>query len=93
MARLHVKVTPRAARNALAGRDAEGCLLVRVTAPPAEGEANAAVTRMLADALGLPSRSLVLVGGAGSRRKQFEVPLTEDALEERLAQALSRFLR
>lgn len=93
MARLQVKVTPRAARNALAGRDAEGWLLVRVTAPPAEGEANAAVTRLLADVLGLPSRSLVLVGGAGSRRKQFEVPLTEEVLEERLAQALSRFLR
>ncbi|MCC6381985.1 MAG: DUF167 domain-containing protein [Dehalococcoidia bacterium] len=93
MARLRVKVTPRAAREALAGRDAEGWLLVRVTAPPVEGEANAAVTRLLAAVLDVPARDLVLVGGAGSRRKQFEVPLSDGELEERLAQALSRFLR
>jgi len=83
--RLPVRVTPRASRDALAGFDADGVLLVRVTAPPADGAANAAVTRLLARALGLPGRDIVLVSGATSRLKLFDVPLSEDELRARLA--------
>lgn len=83
--RLPVRVTPRASRDALAGFDADGVLLVRVTAPPADGAANAAVTRLLARALGLPARDIVLVSGATSRVKVFELPLDRAAVESRLA--------
>lgn len=77
MARLTVRVTPRAARDALAGYTPEGVLAVRVTAPPADGAANAAVTKLLAAVLGLPSRDVVLISGASSRLKVFETPLSE----------------
>lgn len=87
MTRLAVRVTPRAARDAVAGFDSEGTLLVRVTAPPADGAANAAVTKLLARALGLPSRDVVLAGGATSRQKRFEVPLPEDEVRRRLEEA------
>lgn len=84
MTRIHVRVTPRASRDAVEGFDAEGQLRVRVTAPPADGEANAAVTRLLAKALGLPQRDVVLVSGATARQKTFELPLDSEEIRRRL---------
>ena len=80
MARLTVRVTTRAARDRIDGFDIDGVLRLRVTAPPAEGEANAAVVKLLSRALGLPARDVVLVSGATVRRKTFEVPLSEAEL-------------
>jgi len=81
---LTVRVTPRASRDGIAGWSEDGALLVRVTAPPADGAANAAVARVLAKALGLPGRDVVLVRGATSRVKQFDVLLTEGEIRKRL---------
>lgn len=83
--KLAVRVTPRSSREAVDGFDAEGRLALRVTAAPADGEANAAVTRLLARALGLPQRDVVLISGASSRIKLFEVPLDHDQLQARLS--------
>ncbi len=83
--RLHVRVTPRAAQDRIDGFDATGALGVRVTAPPADGAANEAVTRLLAKALGLPPRDVTLVAGATSRTKTFEVPADEPTIRARLA--------
>lgn len=87
MTRIAVRVTPRASRDAVEGFDAAGVLRVRVTAPPAEGAANAAVAKLLAGALGLPGRDVVLVSGASARNKTFEVPLDGDQVVARLGQA------
>jgi uncharacterized protein (TIGR00251 family) len=84
MARLVVRVTPRASRDAIEGFDPEGVLRVRVTAAPADGAANAAVAKLLARALDLPSRDVVLVSGAAARQKMFEVPLTSAEIGKRL---------
>lgn len=72
-ARVSVRVTPRAARNGLAGWSPEGELLVRITAPPVEGEANAELVRFLARLLHRPKSSLRVVRGASGRHKQIEV--------------------
>ncbi len=62
---LRVRVQPRAARDGLAGARA-GALVVRLCAPPVDGAANAALRRLLGDALGIaPSRVAILRGGAG----------------------------
>ncbi len=82
--RLAVRVTPRSTRDAVEGFDAEGTLRVRVTAAPADGAANAAVARLLAKALGLPGRDVVLVAGATARQKLFDVPLEMDEVRRRL---------
>jgi uncharacterized protein YggU (UPF0235/DUF167 family) len=44
-----------------------------VTAPPADGLANRAVTDLLARALRLPASQIALVRGAASRDKLFRV--------------------
>jgi hypothetical protein len=86
MARIAVRVTPRASREGIVA-GADGSIAVRVTAPPADGAANAAVARLLAKALGLPARDVVLVSGATAREKVFEIPLEEQEVRQRLAGA------
>lgn len=64
---LEVRVTPGANRDAIAIVD--GVVQVRVTAPPADGAANAAVLRVLAAALDRPPRDLTLLRGGKAREK------------------------
>jgi uncharacterized protein len=71
-AELQVRVQPRAPRTEIAGERA-GRLLVRVTAPPAEGRANAAVVAMLAKRLGVPKSSVRILSGHGARDKRIAV--------------------
>ena len=87
MSRLTVRVTPRASRDAIEGFDEAGAVRVRVTAAPADGAANAAVAKLLAKALDLPSRDVVLVSGTTSRLKVFDVPLDEEVVRRRVASA------
>jgi uncharacterized protein (TIGR00251 family) len=69
---LRVRVQPRAARDELAGERA-GALVVRLTAAPVEGEANAALVRLLARRLGRPASAFRLIRGAGARDKVLRV--------------------
>ncbi|MDL2335449.1 MAG: DUF167 domain-containing protein [Chloroflexota bacterium] len=64
-----VRVTPRAGRDEVVGVAPGGDLLVKVRAAPADGAANIAVVRLLADALGVAPSRLQLVRGATSRIK------------------------
>ncbi len=81
---LVVMVTPRAHRDGVGPFDA-GVLHVRVTRPPADGEANRAVVRLVADALAVaPSRVSIAAGGR-SRRKRLQVDgIGPDELSRRL---------
>ena len=66
--RLRVRLTPRAGRDEVVGWEGD-LLRVRVTAPPVEGRANAALERLLAAALGVPARAVRIVSGARGRQK------------------------
>jgi len=66
---LRLRVTPRAATNAIVGWRADGALGVRVTAPPVEGAANEALCAFLAHRLALPRSRVRLLRGATSRAK------------------------
>ena len=85
MTRINVRVQPRASRNEITGFDAEGVLRVRVTAPPADGQANDAVERAMAEALGLGRTAVQIVRGATARSKVVEVEgLSEDEVRQRI---------
>ena len=83
--RLPVKVVPGSSRNAIDGWLGEA-LKVRVTAPAEHGRANAAVEKLLADALGVPRRQARVVTGAASARKIVEIDgLSEPEVRRRLS--------
>jgi uncharacterized protein YggU (UPF0235/DUF167 family) len=89
-----VRLTPRASRDAIEGFErepggrGEETLHVRVTAPPIEGRANAALVRLLARALDVPPSDVRLAAGARGRRKRVEVAGLDGAeARRRLARA------
>jgi uncharacterized protein len=62
-------VQPRAARDAIVGIHGDA-LKVKVSAPPADGRANRAVERLLADRLDVAPAAVSVISGAGSRSKR-----------------------
>ena len=78
MGDVELVVVPRASANRV-GPYAEGVLRVRVVRPPADGEANRSVLRLVADALGVPVSRLALVAGARGRRKRLRVDGVDDS--------------
>ncbi len=70
--RFSVRVQPRASRNEIVGLHGDA-LKVRLSAPPVDGAANAALVELLADALGVPRRAVRIVAGETSRGKVVEV--------------------
>jgi uncharacterized protein YggU (UPF0235/DUF167 family) len=70
--RIAVRLIPRARVNEIAGRRA-GVLLVRVTAPPEGGRANAALCHVIAKRAGVGIRSVSVVRGSRSRQKVVQV--------------------
>jgi uncharacterized protein (TIGR00251 family) len=86
MTRIAIHVTPKAARNEVDGWRG-GELVVRVTAPPEGGKANAAVCRVLAQALGTSKSSVRVVKGETSRHKLVELEgVGENDLREALGE-------
>jgi uncharacterized protein (TIGR00251 family) len=83
VAKLAVRVQARARRDEIAG-ERSGSLLVRVTAPPIEGKANAAVCKLLAKRLGLAPGKVAVVRGTSSRDKLIEIDEIEAAELRRL---------
>ena len=83
-----LRVTPRGGRDAIEGietlADGRRVVKVRVRAVADGGEANGAVTELLAGALGVPKKSVRLLSGATSRLKQVAVEGDPKRLGERL---------
>jgi uncharacterized protein (TIGR00251 family) len=72
-----VRLTPKGGRDAIDGietlSNGHAVLKVRVRAAPMEGEANAALARVLGKALGVPPTRVAIVGGATSRIKRVKI--------------------
>jgi uncharacterized protein (TIGR00251 family) len=72
-----VRLTPRGGRDAIEGvetrPDGRIVLKARVRAAPSEGEANAALCRLLADELDTALRQVTLVAGATARVKRVRI--------------------
>jgi uncharacterized protein (TIGR00251 family) len=72
MARITVKVHPRARRSAVTGRLGEAWKL-DLAAPPVDGKANDECVRFFAELAGVPRTRVRIVGGAKGRMKVVEV--------------------
>ena len=83
MARITVKVHPRARRSAVTGRLGDAWKL-DLTAPPVEGKANEECVRFLAELVGVPRARVRIVTGLTSRTKVVEI---EGVTEEEFGRA------
>jgi len=86
-----VRLTPRGGRDAIDGierRAGRVVLKARVRAAPFEGEANAALCRLLAGALDVALRHVTVTAGATARVKRVEIAGEAKSLAERLSRAL-----
>lgn len=86
---LHVRLTPKSAKDAIEGvettADGRSHLAARVRAVPEKGAANAALEKLLAVALGMPKKSVSVVAGGTSRLKTVRIAGDVDEISARLA--------
>lgn len=84
MARVTVKVHPRAKQTRITGRLGEAFKL-DLAAPPADGKANEACIRFFAEAAGVPQSRVRIVLGLTNRTKVIEVQgIAQEAIESKL---------
>ncbi len=83
-----VRLTPRGRRDAIDGvetlSDGRSVVKARVRAAPTEGEANAALIKLVSKTLDVPSRAVNLTAGATSRIKRVVIEGDGAALAEKL---------
>ena len=87
---LAVRLTAKGGRDAIEGietrADGQCVLKARVRAPASDGEANAALIRLVARALSAPPRDVTLAAGATARLKRLRIaghgPTLAAALEK-----------
>lgn len=70
--RLMVRVQPRSSKNQISG-ELDGCLKIKLTAPPVEGEANQALIKFLSGLLNISRQDIVIVRGETSQNKLIEI--------------------
>jgi uncharacterized protein len=74
---LVVRLTPKGGRDAIDGveelSDGRTVLKARVRAAPSEGEANAALVKLLARMLGVAPRDVAIVAGDTARIKRLKI--------------------
>jgi uncharacterized protein (TIGR00251 family) len=88
VARVTVKVHPRAKRSGIAGRFGEAWKL-DLAAPPVDGKANEECVRWFAETAGVARSRVRVVSGATARLKVIEVEeLGQAELERRLAELI-----
>lgn len=89
---VRVRLTPKSSKDAVDGIEetVDGAALkARVRAVPADGEANAALLKLLAHWLGMGQGSLRLAKGGKSRVKSVEITGNVEEIEAWLAERLA----
>ena len=93
---VRVRLTPKSSIDAVDGvtATADGAAFkARVRALPSEGEANAALERLVSEWLGVPKSAVQVMAGGKARVKLLSVAGDTDMLEQRLEAELARLVR
>ena len=81
MTDVSIRLQPRARRDEVVGERA-GAIVIRVTAPPVDGKANAALCAFVARAAGVPPSRVSVVRGQTARDKVVRVDgISEEILK------------
>lgn len=87
-----VRLTPKSSRDDIVGVaefDGEAVLKARVRAVPADGRANAALTKLIAKWLSVPRSSVQVIQGGKSRLKQIAIDGDAPGLASLIAERLA----
>jgi uncharacterized protein (TIGR00251 family) len=74
---LNVRLQPRARKDEIVG-EREGRVVIRVTAPPVDGKANDALTRLIANKANVAPWRVTVVRGHTARNKTIRVEGVDD---------------
>ena len=77
-----IRLQPRAKRDEVVGERGEA-IMIRVSAPPVDGKANAALCAFVARAAGVPRSGVEVVRGQTSRDKVVRVDGVEEEILKR----------
>ena len=72
MTGVEIRLQPRGGTDAVVG-ERDGAVLIRISAPPVDGKANAALIAFVAKRLGVPKSSVTIVRGETARNKVIRV--------------------
>ncbi|MPZ39902.1 MAG: DUF167 domain-containing protein [Rhizobiales bacterium] len=90
---LTVRLTPKGGRDAIDGIEASAdgrlVLKARVRVVPSGGEANDALIRLIAKAIGVPPRAVALIAGHTARVKRLKIAGSPVVLAEALERICS----
>jgi hypothetical protein len=82
--KLAVFVQPKASKNEIIGPH-NGALKIKITAPPVDGKANAALVAFLSDVLDIPKRQIEILKGETGRNKSVRIlGLSIEEIQQRL---------
>ena len=85
---LKLHVNPRGSKNEISGwRD--DALCVKITAPPVDGAANAAVVKFIAGTLGVRKSAVRIISGEKSREKTIEIDnMTSEEMNSKIGEKI-----
>ena len=69
---VEIRLQPRGGRDQVMG-ERDGAVLIRTSAPPVDGKANAALITFVAKTIGVPKGAVTIVRGETSRNKVIRV--------------------
>lgn len=69
---LEIYAAPRSKKNSILG-EYQGRLKIALTAPPVDGEANAALVAFLAKHLGISQKQISIIRGTTNKRKSVRI--------------------
>ena len=82
--KLTLFIQPKASKNEIIGPH-NGALKIKITAPPVDGKANAALVEFLSEILDIPKRQIEILKGQTGRNKSVEIfGLNENELRAKL---------
>lgn len=88
---IDVKVVPRASKSRIGPRLGDR-IKVQLTAPPVDGEANAALILLVGKLLGLPQKSVTILRGLTGRQKTVRLVVADRQRALSLQQQLDQLI-
>lgn len=80
MTHVSVRVVPSASKTEIVGWMADGCLKIKLAAPPVDGKANQELISFLSKTLRVPKSEIEITNGLTSKKKTVRLPLEREAL-------------